>query len=236
MSATNRGTERRDADYYPTPPPPIRALVRWLRARPEMEPALVVDPFAGNGALVRVVRDAGLRVGAMELRAECRADLEAVVPGGPVIGDALEGAAGDALRRRLLCVPHAAGWTNPPFSRARQCITTWAPVFTWSAWLLRLAFYSSESRGAWLRGPDRPAYVLALDKRVQFVAVCKGLSRTKTRKRQKGCGRTYELGTRGTCVCGGVIQDGSDATEYAWFVFWGRGRRASSTVLDLLEV
>lgn len=214
-----------ESDFYPTPPEPTLALLRWT-ATQFSAPSLVVDPFAGDGAILRVVSREAHRVGGMELREECRPALDAVVPGGAVYCDALAtGGAAAELRNALRFVPGAVGITNPPYSLAQQCVETWAPSFDWSAWLLRLAFLETDERGAWLRGPFRPSHVLVLDKRPKFVAVCKGLGKTKKREKIKGCGRSYPIGTKGRCECGGTIGDGSDASAYAWFVWPGRGAR-----------
>lgn len=236
MSSTNRGAERSDADFYPTPPPPTRAFLRWMRAS-GLNPSLVVDPCAGDGAILRVVAADGYRVGGLELREECRTALDAVVPGGALYGDALAPCGEVAeLRNVLRYVPGAVIVTNPPYGKAREFIETWAPCVDWSAWLLRLNFYGSKKRSKWLRGKGRPSNVLSLDDRVAFCAVCKGIAKKAGSARVKGCGRSYPLGTKGRCVCGGTIGDGTDSCEYAWFVFPGRGARALTTQLDLLEV
>lgn len=236
MSSTNRGAIRADADFYPTPPPPVRLFLSWVDRGLVPRPRLIVDPCAGNGSLIRTVREHGYQVGAMELQPDFRPELDAVVPGGAVYGDALGSAAGEALRRAVERTEDVAVLTNPPFSKAREFIDAWAPVVTWSAWLLRLNFYAGKKKHRWLTVDRRPSHVLSLAERVAFVAVCKGVTKAKDREARKGCGLAYALGTRGKCECGGTIADGTDSIEYAFLVFRGRGQVPSSTLLDMLCV
>lgn len=208
MSSTNRGAERSPADFYATPEWCTRALLRWLGTAPDLTgqrravraPSIVVDPCAGTGAILRVVQAAGHRVGAVELREECRADLNALVPGGGLYGDALAKSGMLAeLRNVLRPVPGAAVVTNPPYSLAQEFIETWAPCVEWSAWLLRLNFIGSQKRAVWFRGEGRPSHVLVLPRRPSFTG------------------------------------KGTDSCEYAWFVWPGRGARALTTVLEVLD-
>jgi len=220
VSATNRGSKRQEADYYPTPAWATEALLGWSRRAygPDFE---VLDPCAGDGAILRVAKARGFVVRrAIEIRPEMAPALHEVATSVTI---------GDALR-----LPKVSGvcidWviTNPPYSLAREFIEAWRPLAHLAAFLLRLNFFGSKGRSAWLRGAGRPAHVLVLDRRPAFVAVCKGA------KTIKGCGATYPLGTKGRCECGGSIADGTDSTEYAWFV-WER-EDVEHTKLDILEV
>lgn len=77
MSSTNRGAERHPHDFYATPADTTRALVRWLLRRGEF-PERTLDPFAGDGAILRVLREEGhcpTRLNAVEIRPEIEAPL-----------------------------------------------------------------------------------------------------------------------------------------------------------------
>lgn len=198
MSATNRGAERAAADFYPTPQGTTDAFIRW--ARVNLPPfRRVVDPCAGDGAILRVTEQYGYECAGMEIRPEAAPD-----PGshlafrwGWQTADALDGAAVAPWRDNALGGEGAVVITNPPYSLAREFVEAWAPHAFWSAWLLRLNFAGSQRRAAWFR-QHRPSHVLVLPKRPSFT--------------------------------GG----GTDATEYAWFVWPGWGAQATTTTLDWL--
>lgn len=175
MSATNRGAIRREADYYPTPAWCTRAL---LRAVPGVfDRGDVVDPFAGDGAILRVVREAGATPWAVELRRECWADLVQVCGHGAVI-------IGDALRLHRADVEDAVRLnvvTNPPYSLAQEAVESWVGT-TPAAFLLRLGFLGGQRRAAWWQ-KWQPAQIHVMPRRPSFTGA------------------------------------GTDATEYAWFVW-----------------
>lgn len=101
---------RRAHDFYPTPPAAIASL---LDACP---PATwdVLEPAAGDGAIVCPLLECGHTVHAVELRQECYGTLSALTPH-VVIGDWLElSRFADAWPRPLSVM------TNPPFSIARE--------------------------------------------------------------------------------------------------------------------
>ncbi len=50
-------TERRPLDFYPTPPPVSVVVRRWLECRQDIQDLPWLDPAAGEGDLIRVVRD-----------------------------------------------------------------------------------------------------------------------------------------------------------------------------------
>jgi hypothetical protein len=106
--------------------------------------------------------------------------------------------------------------TNPPFSLASPFLEKSLGEAGLVVYLLRLNYLGSQQRKAfWNRNPV--THLFPLSQRPAFVAVCKGDKKAGL----KACGQQYPLGTRGTCSCGGAIGDGTDATEYAWFV-WDR--------------
>lgn len=168
MSDTNRGAERAPSDFYPTPEPTTGLFFRWAEhALPT--PSLIVDPCAGNGAILRVAERYGHECHGVEVRPEEAPDANSELGRrwGWLTADALapSGMAAE-LRNTLACMP-AAIVTNPPYSLARQFIETWAPSVPWSAWLLRLNFAGSQKRASWLMS-HRPSHILVLPKRPSF--------------------------------------------------------------------
>lgn len=211
MSSTNRGAARRPADYYPTPAWAVRAL---LRALDLPFGASVLDPCAGDGAILRVARGMiEARCVAIELEERHRGPLQVVCDGAVHIADAL-----DFPEMASIAGVRPVVITNPPFSLMREFIGRWA-VNRMAAFLLPSSYFRGQKHASWWQGKE-PGRLLQLPRRPAFVAVCKGLSATKTRKRQKGCGRSYPLGLRGVCECGGNISDGTDSQDYVW-ALWG---------------
>lgn len=127
----------RPCDYYPTPSWCVEAL---LRRCPPPAGLSIVEPSAGEGAIVRACTAMGRPVAlAVELREECRPALMALPIGEVLIGDWLRLAhvVGDC---------HAIVG-NPPYtiaeSFARACLTSRAPYV---ALLLPLGFLASAER------------------------------------------------------------------------------------------
>lgn len=109
--------------------------------------------------------------------------------------------------------------SNPPFSLAQEFIEKSLKEASTVVYLLRLNFLGSQSRyDFWQKNP--PTHIFVLSERPAFVSVCKGY--TIDGKKHKGCGKTFPLGMKGVCDCGGKVGPGTDATEYAWFC-WDRG-------------
>jgi hypothetical protein len=222
MSATNRGSKRREADFYPTPAWATRVALDWLQSWYPVNH--VLDPCEGDRAILRVAHALGLHTSGIELRPEAEPTLRAACDLWRIA---------DGLERHAGVIPAAVVVTNPPFSLAREFIERWAPVVPASLWLLRYSFPFTPMRANWFR--RWPASrCLALPRRPCFVAVCKGVNETKSRKRVKGCGSQFPVGTKGRCECGGSIGDGTDATEYAWFA-WERGYRGHTTALEIAD-
>ncbi|MBU1431687.1 hypothetical protein KKF91_14175 [Myxococcota bacterium] len=164
MSATNRGAAREGFDFYATPPWAAEALLPYLQR--ELASGLVLEPSAGDGALLRVLMSAGVaceRLRGVELRADGVARVKA-------LGVACERA--DFLKwqpepretPRLII-------TNPPFNlafefaqRAVQLIDGRGAV----ALLVRLGWLASVRRAAWHR--EHPADVYVLPRRPSFTS------------------------------------------------------------------
>jgi hypothetical protein len=63
MSATGRGTERRESDFYPTPESAFKPLIPHLR-----DDVSYWEPSCGDGRLVGWLRDAGCNADGNDLR------------------------------------------------------------------------------------------------------------------------------------------------------------------------
>ena len=163
MSSTNRGAERRERDFYPTPAKATKALLDWAHNSVDdinLVMASVLDPCAGDGAILRVAREFGCARLAYEIRPECRESLDIVThPWRVTIGDAL------AIKLDLF--PVDAVITNPPFSLSREFIDAYRDRAPFAAFLLPLNFLASQKRAAWwIANP--PAHVLVLPFRPSF--------------------------------------------------------------------
>ena len=119
MSATNRGSVRKESDFYPTPPEAFRPLLPFI-----VKLNLPVwEPACGDGRLISMMRHAGIKVGGDDL----------------IKGyDFLE----DATPRHCIV-------TNPPFSLALEFCDHALPVSSHTFLLLRLNFLGAVSRRAW---------------------------------------------------------------------------------------
>lgn len=160
MSATGRGAARSPADYYPTPEWCTRALADWLDRQRMYAPG-IIDPCAGDGAVLRVVHELWprRRLTGLELR-----DVPAP-EGVPCVWST--GRSSLDLGSTMVPGRLDAVVTNPPYSLAKEFITAWAPRVEWSAWLLRLNFLGSQKRTEWLRSMPS-AWVLVLPRRPSF--------------------------------------------------------------------
>ena len=152
MSATNRGRERIDADYYPTPAWCVRSIVeRFGSAFPR---AGIVEPCCGDGAIIRAAGAQRFALG-IDIRAECA---EQVAPLPFMRADIREVRAVDVFP----AVVPSLLMTNPPFSLAfeiAQHVRREWPSVPYLM-LMRLSFLESEERAEWLRSDMPDVYVL----------------------------------------------------------------------------
>jgi len=201
VSSTNRGRDKRSDDFYTTPLWVVEALYATLAAEaPDLLSALsggVLDPFAGDGAILRVCKARGAAVYANELREVERAGLSEICAR-VRIGDAFELYGGSS-------VPIV---TNPPFSQMERALELFVRGGA-SAWLLRFAAIAGQRRNAfWLANP--PAMVIVLPKRPSFAYIC----------RVSGCRSIFKTGDlRGCGKTHCKPHPGSDSADYAWFVW-----------------
>ena len=147
MSSTNRGRARNRADNYPTP----AWCVRLLLGAVDLPDGAWLEPCAGDGAIVRAVGP-GPAWTAVELRRECRADLESLMPAERVH-------TGDFLRRRPR-ERFAVVLTNPPYGSAQAFAEQALRCADHVVMLLRLNFLASAKRAAFMRSSRPDVYVL----------------------------------------------------------------------------
>jgi hypothetical protein len=229
VSATNRGSERSEHDFFETPAWCVRAIAPKLSTHI----GRVLDPCAGSGAIVRALQegdDCPTRYDAIEIDRRHEATLLPLFErtGGPSIawGDALGPEASEQVWR----VPFSLVIMNPPFSLAlefvQRAIAAQRPRNGTTAALLRLGMLETESRASFWR--ENPADLYVLSKRPSFCLSvgCKAKCGWRANlpvdsERPKACGG-----------CGGKASvSTTDATAYAWFV-WGPARGGRWEVLD----
>ena len=225
MSSTNRAAERQPDDFYATPAWATRAILPHLRGG-----LLVSDPFAGKGAILDVAKASGKwkHTEGIEIddgRARQAADKGHVIRARDALAS---GFSWDVRGHTVL--------TNPPFSRAIECVERCLGEVGdgESAFLLPLGWISSASRARFHR--SHPADIFVLPRRPSFCAAiaCK----TVPGKRQ-GCGWrvVQEIETPRPKVCpscglGGLTVTTSDSQDYGWWI-WGLGRGGRWSILDV---
>lgn len=194
MSATNRGSERRENDFYETPEWCTRAFLHHAVAVVPRahDQGLIWEPCAGSGAISRVLRDMYRRAAIVEMDAHPLNDKVS-------LGDART----DSLPQRVdLAI------TNPPYSHALEIAENLIMHSDTVALLLRLNWLASAGRETFLR--KNPPSVHVLPVRPSFT---------------------------GVPVRPSFTGKGTDATDYAWFVWsklpWAPQRTVSIIPLNL---
>ncbi len=140
MSATNRGAERIEADFYPTPKDAFLPLMPYLP-----QDGQIWEPAFGDGRLVRWMLEAGIDAWGTDL----------TNPEFPV-------------NFILDATPRYCVLTNPPFSCAFEFCQNAVAHSQHVFMLLRLAFLASMDRRAWFRKHE-PSCLFVLSKRPSFV-------------------------------------------------------------------
>lgn len=213
MSSTNRGAMRERDDFYETPAWATRLLLPKLSSIWDSKNPAVLDPFAGRGAILDVVRSTPQIEGCRTLGIELDPDRAKTCE-----TNGNEVTCGDAFASTLP-LAHAI-ITNPPYSRALEaaklCVE-WIEArarigdfAAQAALLLRLSFLASLERAAFHR--VYPASVFVLSRRPSFLS-----PEQKKRLHEDALARWRdggEVGSRPT-------PPGTDSCDYAWFV-WGR--------------
>ncbi len=165
MSATNRGAERRESDYYPTPTWVTRRILEALNLA---HGKTYLEPCAGDGAIVRVLRERDAEAGIIALEIHGEGD----IPGA------------DATVR---CDALSCAWPkadvvimNPPFLHAAQFVSRALVAAPLVICLERVGWAVTWGK----TGAPMPSGAFFLPNRPSFTG------------------------------------EGTDASEYAWFV-WG---------------
>lgn len=155
MSSTNRGGQRTESDYYPTP---AWCVHRLLEAA-ELPGGVWLEPAAGTGELIGAVNEIrrDIQWRAVELRDDCASTLSRVVSSSGVItiADFLQVAPeGDDTE-------YTAIITNPPYSMAMPMLEHALDFRArFIIMLLRLNFLASASRAAFMQRYTPDVYVL----------------------------------------------------------------------------
>lgn len=164
MSATGRGAERRDADYYPTPAGPILRLLDHV----ELPGGEWLEPSAGEGHIIRTVnaQRGDVRWTACELRQECGAPLRSMGLK-PRFGDFLQIDPLNVWTDRWHAGPFGVALGNPPFGLAQEFVEHTLRMADQVVFLLRLSFLESQKREAFFQRvgvpdvfvlPERPSF------------------------------------------------------------------------------
>ena len=174
MSSTGRnkpGNERRADDFYQTPSWCVHRLLDYLELfeRRKGRPIRLIEPFAGDGAIIRAVKSypgqQPTEIYLNELRESHRQMLSALQPTRLVFGDFRD----PALARTL----DELRWlgtniiiTNPPYSLAMEAAQWCRRNADRSFLLLRLSWAGTARRHAFMRAnkpnmyiiPERPSF------------------------------------------------------------------------------
>lgn len=158
MSSTNRGGQRSDADNYPTPNWCVHRLLEDEYAKPFLPAGRWLEPGAGDGAIVRAVREVrdDIQWTALEYREECRTSLmEAVGPTGLVI---IEDYLSPPPDSQLGTYDVASG--NPPYRLAGEFVERSLMISEIVVLLLRVNYLASGLRNSFMRSRTPDVYVL----------------------------------------------------------------------------
>lgn len=162
MSSTSRGGLRNEADNYPTPGWCVR---RFLEARPDITKGQIIEPCAGDGAIIQQLGVPAHRMTAIELRNSWDVVMKLTAMAGTVktntnfLGWSSGLGSGPPF-------PFDASISNPPFSIALEVILASLNIAARVAMLLRLNFVGGQERSRWMRShmpntyvlPDRPSF------------------------------------------------------------------------------
>lgn len=226
MSAKGRGAESVESDFYATPEDCTRAMLTELAPRFETARSLgksfrILEPTAGKGAIVKVLREffPEASITAVELD---RKRFEVLQASGlcdvAICGDYAEQDFADGQF-------HLAA-INPPFTVAQSIVSRALNHARETVALLRLGFLASKERKPFWRRNN--ADVMPLAKRPSFAASLKcqgGFSAARVRL-SAPCGwaviQELEAPRPKTCpVCnvGTVSVSTSDSADYFWAWF-----------------
>ena len=155
MSATNRGTKRKESDFYATPRDAIISLLENDFIADAND--LILEPSAGNGIIIKTLREAGIDnyIHAIEIRSEEKEHLQNVASS-VEITDFLN--ADSSISYDVII-------GNPPFSLAQEFIDKSLSLLSPGGrliFLLRTNFLESKKRFEWWQDKlPTKLYVLA---------------------------------------------------------------------------
>ena len=146
MSSTNRGAIRKESDFYPTPWEAFSVILPWLPKNIHFH-----DPAAGDGRLIRWLRESGRDATGSDLFPQ---KPQILYPQTPV--DYLK----DTASKRFTI-------TNPPFSLAQEFCDHALKNSLEVMMLLRLNFLGSQKRKEWWKTHE-PDCIFVLSSRPDF--------------------------------------------------------------------
>lgn len=157
-----RKTARREADFYPTPPQAVYALLEkcpWLLEVYGGRFCKWLEPCYGDGAIIAAVRRYCIERRSYEAPMFTGVELRE-------IGDLHPSSAPQYMHRGDFLSWKADKWfdvclTNPPFTLAQEFIDHARPMADLTIMLLRLGFLESVKRSAWWQGREPKLVVLA---------------------------------------------------------------------------
>ncbi len=160
MSATNRGSKRVEADFYPTP---VDVVEHFLNNH-KLNDGAILEQSAGNGNFIQAIRNKGYTnvIVANELREDENANLHKSGANFVYHTDFLNETIPNHDVRTVI--------TNPPYSLAREFVERSKELYPNAEiiMLLRLAFLESKGRYEfWQRNPVSKLYILS--KRPSFI-------------------------------------------------------------------
>lgn len=153
MSATNRGAKRKESDFYPTPYSAIESFLLNYGMKTDSK---ILEPCAGNGNIIRCLRDFGYKnIDAVEIREEEKHNLYELADNVYIE---------DFLKANHLNGRYDVIITNPPFSQALEFIEKSLDIVKPGGlviMLLRTNFLESKRRfDFWQKHPLTGLYVL----------------------------------------------------------------------------
>jgi len=159
MSATNRSNVRIPQDFYTTPASAVHAILNRLPSALVSMDHRVLEPAAGDGAILRVLLDRGHQKHKLEAveswrdRAKCCEELGVNTHCGDFLSD-----------EYAPCAEPKLIITNPPYSLAgefvKKCLAIAARTDALVCLLLRLRFLESKKRARLLARNPPDVYVL----------------------------------------------------------------------------
>lgn len=227
MSSKGRGAESVESDFYATPRWATAAILKALQnMAADWSPRLILEPTAGKGAIVSVLREwfPNAEIHACELDRGRASQLLEAGADRVWVGDFADYDAKGCKYDLIL--------TNPPFTIATNIIELCEPHLTpggLNVHLLRQAILASDKRVPFWR--KHAAQQNILPRRPAFAASLKC-----GEKKKCGWARIQELEAARPDVCLGcgrkVACTTSDSADYAWFVF-GQGVEREWRILDI---